>query len=284
MFADDILLVSAHKSFAVAEEYLQADWDEVAKWSHDNYLVINSDKTKVLHIATPFMLNPREPIIKLHSCKCFQLQKKSINTCFSDCKYIPCCNNFKYLGITVDCFFRWDLHVQRVCDRLRLLLLKLYYLRDSLSYEVKKLIYIALGESIIRYGLEGWGYANDVQLRKINIVQKRLLRIVQGETDCRLTLNDLITKCGLLSTKGLFYYNIIIKNYCNNEYLEFKENSFGLRNRKYLVPRVLNNLGKKQLRFLVPTLINELPQDLNTFVNMKKLKNFLKKWLQNNHV
>ena len=50
-------------------------------------------------------------------------------------------------------------------------------------------------------------------MRKINIVQKKLLRIVLGETDCRLSLNDLITKCGLLSTKGIFYYNLIIENY-----------------------------------------------------------------------
>jgi hypothetical protein len=44
--------------------------------------------------------------------------------------------------------------------------------------KVRKIIYTALAESIIRYGLEGWGFASDTHLRNIYIVQRKILKLL----------------------------------------------------------------------------------------------------------
>lgn len=51
MYADDAVLISVHKSFDDAVAHLQEDVNFIRKWCHDSSLVINENKTKIMHIT-----------------------------------------------------------------------------------------------------------------------------------------------------------------------------------------------------------------------------------------
>jgi hypothetical protein len=84
--------------------------------------------------------------------------------------------------------------------------------------------------------------------------------------------------------KGSFYYEILLDNYFGSKYLMLNENRFGLRVRRYILPRVADNFGKNSLRYLVPKLMNDSPPSCKNFKNMKILKLNLKMWLNSNFV
>lgn len=53
MYADDTALTVAHNNIEVAMKLLQEDFNTFQKWIHDNELIINDKKTKILCIKTP---------------------------------------------------------------------------------------------------------------------------------------------------------------------------------------------------------------------------------------
>jgi len=66
-------------------------------------------KTKVMHIRSPnakFQINPN---IIYHNLNC--LHKNIPNNCI--CESLELVTEYVYLGITVDCFFKWDKHIKK---------------------------------------------------------------------------------------------------------------------------------------------------------------------------
>lgn len=52
-YADDIAIVVKHKCLKTAISRMQEEFDKVSQWCHDHGLVINAEKTKLMHIRTP---------------------------------------------------------------------------------------------------------------------------------------------------------------------------------------------------------------------------------------
>lgn len=61
MYADDLCILRAGGDITEICRLIQQDIDAVVKWSHDNGIVLNSDKTKMLLIHSPYLCLPNPP-------------------------------------------------------------------------------------------------------------------------------------------------------------------------------------------------------------------------------
>ncbi|CAG9127549.1 unnamed protein product [Plutella xylostella] len=57
MYADDMCLLSAGKDIASMMDNIQDDFENITKWAHDNGIILNLNKTKCMHIHSPYNNN-----------------------------------------------------------------------------------------------------------------------------------------------------------------------------------------------------------------------------------
>ncbi|KAJ8948604.1 hypothetical protein NQ318_007608 [Aromia moschata] len=74
-----------------------------------------------------------------------------------------------YLGVVVDKHIRWDSHIEYLKKKLRYVLSKIKHIKTFLQPKQLKIIYHALVESHLTYGIIAWGAANKTCLNDIAI-------------------------------------------------------------------------------------------------------------------
>ena len=118
MFADDLCTLSAGTNLTETCHLVQNDIDAAVKWSHDNGIILNSEKTNFLIIHSPYLCTPESaPNMYTHSFACFH---NNLINC--QCKPFEKVDCVTYLGVKVDKNLSWVYHIDYLCNKLRLLL------------------------------------------------------------------------------------------------------------------------------------------------------------------
>ena len=65
MFADDIVILVCHDNFGMCQRMIQANFDTLTEWCHDNGIVINGKKN-CLHAFLPAQYAHPKSQIKYH--------------------------------------------------------------------------------------------------------------------------------------------------------------------------------------------------------------------------
>ncbi|XP_059045776.1 uncharacterized protein LOC131841473 [Achroia grisella] len=176
MFADDLCTIHASGDIAEISRLVQEDVDNIVKWSHDNGIILNIEKTKMLIIKSPYCSVPDiHCSIITHSYDCLHKQ------CNCICKPIERVNCVTYLGMQIDENFNWRYHIEKLCDKMRVMLCKFYNLQFKVPQKVLRCLYMALIDSMIGYGLECYGLTFKTYIEKIEIIQIRFLKLIVGE-------------------------------------------------------------------------------------------------------
>lgn len=279
MYADDIAIITFHKNLELAETIMQTNFDTLQRFSHDYKLVINSKKTKVTHIRSPQQIT-RDINIIFHT-----------NDCLHDDKILCRCNqrigmvdNFKYLGVTIDWRFKFDEHIQNVAKKLRTCLYIFYHIQFFIkSRETKILIYKALAESHVRYGILSYGNTTKTYLNIIHNLQERILKIINNNKKDEPI--DLFKKFNILSAKNLFTYKLIVDNYFEKTYkikILHDIHTRSITENKYVIPTITNEYGRQTLKYAIPTTFNKLNNKLLSLTKYSEIKNKIKEWVLNN--
>ena len=284
MFADDTVILTSHKDLDKAVSQMQKKFNQMHKWTHDNELIINPDKTKIVHICSPFNKDKHAPIdIIFHENSCLHSQRSQ--TC-TNCKTkIKVVDNHEYLGISIDKHFTWRSHVNTICKRLRTCAYNFYTLSQILPMKVTKIVYTALVESIISYGILAWGNASIVHLQKIFMLQKKIIKnIVPCHLKHKLQFdtNLFFKELQILNIFDIYRYKIIIKYYYSTDHKFLYEHDKATRARAaelYRVPLYKNKYGKRLLKNIVPTEFNKIPVHLKKLRKYSEIKCKIKNWL-----
>lgn len=285
MYADDTVLLAAHRDIECAIEELQINFNRLLQWTHDNALVINSDKTKIIHICSPFNVQKYATInVIFHSHNCLHTLRS--DTCNSCIVHIEVVDSIVYLGVTIDRHFTWKPHINLLCNRLRACNYLLYNINYILPINLRKLMYSALVESLLSYGLLAWGNASMGHLYKLFAIQKRILKTI-APPNIKYGLNvgnDLFKALGFLRIYELFEYKLILMYYFSSDY-KFKYDSVKDTRAKtggmYKLPSHKNKHGKRRLGYTVPEVFNRIPPDLKDFNKYAHVKIGIKMWLLN---
>ena len=154
-YADDLVLV------AESPEMLQSLLNVLGQWCMDNYMSINPNKTKIMHIR-----HPRKEI----SNKKFHCRGKTID-------YI---DSYKYLGIIFTEHLSWGRAIENTAlsaNRAANYLIAKARVNGGFAYEVFTHLYNTLVVPIIEYSSFLWGFKPISQIDKI---QNNLMRSFLG--------------------------------------------------------------------------------------------------------
>jgi hypothetical protein len=167
-FADDTAIISASKNVRLAEQNIQECYNSICKWAHDKELVINESKTQIMHIHSHRNKSTYKVSVQSHSHACLH---QVIQKC--PCPKLSEVQSCKYLGITIDNHLNFKPHIENVCKRLRSMNAVFKVIRPKLTYDAARLLYIALCDSVVSYGLSSYGLAYKTNLEKISVIQKK---------------------------------------------------------------------------------------------------------------
>ena len=258
---------------------MQKTYNTMTKYAHDKKLTINNKKTKIMHIRSP-QYTTREIKIKIHDTKCLH---KHIPL---DCKCTQHMENvqqYRYLGITIDTKFKFDIHIDNVCKRLRTCSYYIYYLGNYVDYRTLKIIYSALVESIIRYGIESWGGTANTHMKKIENVQKRILKSFHRKK--QKTIESNIYKLNyFLPASQLYEYVIIINNFFSCLYktpVQHEQMTRQITTGQLKIPSFKNEYGKRTRDFIIPYIFNKMPNEIRQLTTYGQIKKQTKDWLLN---
>lgn len=286
-FADDTCLMAADKDVSVALKHIQEDFIAICKWSHDSGLVLNADKTKLIHICSSQNIDIDTEIVKVmaHSHDC--LHSPNVQ-CTSSCSTIEQVTAHTYLGLVIDNRFNWSKHIDKTCNKLRAIMAKFYIIKCKVPFSVLLTMYKTLVESILSYGLSSYGRTFKTYLDQIYNIQYRLLKlIVPLKIKNKFTSDPygLFKYCGVIPIHKKVELNLLIEQYFRTEIQVPKSHSITTRSitlKKLVKPKFNNDYGRRTSHYLIPHLINKLPVEIKNKITAKNIKNTLKKYFLNN--
>ncbi|XP_046812429.1 putative uncharacterized protein DDB_G0282133 [Lucilia cuprina] len=172
-YADDTAIVVSNENINDAMKIMQSQLNIATRWCHDNGLIINAQKTKIMHIKPRHFIDT-DIKIKFHDMNCLHNINNINDTCTT---YIELVTTYKYLGVYVDNNFKWNTHVDYLQKKLRKSAFMLYHLSNCATYNVLRQAYFAVVESYLRHGIAAWGNASHCRLLQNS--QDRILKILK---------------------------------------------------------------------------------------------------------
>ncbi|KAI5639565.1 reverse transcriptase (RNA-dependent DNA polymerase) domain-containing protein [Phthorimaea operculella] len=248
-YADDTCLIAAHECLRTAETLLQDDFNRICQWSHDAGLVLNAEKTKLIHIHSNQSRTVDAISIIGHDHNCLHLGIGNVH-----CKCLPLqqVTDQKYLGLVIDNNFNWGPHINNICNRLRAILAKFYIIKNRIPFKIRLQMYNALAESIITYGLSSYGRTFRSYLDDIYKLQVRLLKLVVP-FNFKIRIWDeaeLFTYCKVLPVHLNFKFQMLKEHFFRTE-IQNPTSHFKLTrqvtNKILLKPKTNNYYGRERL-------------------------------------
>jgi Reverse transcriptase (RNA-dependent DNA polymerase) len=277
-FADDTVLLFADKTWDKVHEVAENELRKVKNWFDNNLLTLNKDKTMYITFSPKTNTQPIYSSLKIHTTNCMSTDNKC------NCCILKNVSNIKYLGIVIDQHLKWNHHINSLVKKLRYTLHKFYNLRYILSFSNLKMVYHATVQSLIQYGITGWGGAYDVHLSKLVTLQNTLLKIMLKKPS-RYPTRLVYEESGVLQTRKL-YAKFVIKHIhqnCpptktqnnNHRYINTRSKT----KKSALLNRVNKGLTQRHAYFLGPKLYNLLPLNIRLTKSIKSFNQSCKNWL-----
>ena len=275
-FADDTCITYANKNLKTLESNINYDLKSVTEWLRANRLSLNVDKTKLLLFCTKGNKQVEDNIsIKLQGIK-----------------LIPT-DYVKYLGLYIDKHLSWNYHIKQLSLKLSRANGILSKLRHYAPNETLLSVYYAIFYSHLSYGCSLWSLTTNYNLDKINIIQKKCIRIINFEPFNSHTIK-------LFAKNKLLKFEDIITSTLLKLILEFKTNTlptelmslfqhaneihnYGTRralNDALFVPMIAStNHGLRSLKYSAPFIWNKFVRsypEIGRFKHSRGLLSFLK--------
>ena len=160
-FADDTFIIFNSKKLKTIETVINTELKQVIKWLGLNKLSLNAAKTELI-----FFHSKRRPI-----------NYDSISIKFNGIKLSPV-DHVKYLGMYLDSYLSWEYHIHELSKKLSRANGILSKLRYNAPFPVCLQVYYAIFYSHLIYGCNIWGLTTDENIEKIEILQKKCIRIL----------------------------------------------------------------------------------------------------------
>ncbi|KAK9882542.1 hypothetical protein WA026_021889 [Henosepilachna vigintioctopunctata] len=191
-------------------------------------------------------------------------------------------NSTKYLGVLIDTHLRWDLHSDLVSKRIRLLINKFKFLRQICTINELKMVYHALVEPHLTYGILGWGGLSDIYYKRMEITQKWIIKIMYRKTITYPTL-DLYEIADVFTIRKLYARSLLIHQHSVKPEVPENEQKYELRSISSIpIPKANKTIGLKVFTYLAPLLYRKLPPNIRKNINIGAYKRQIKIWIKTN--
>lgn len=247
-FADDTVLFLEATSWSIVETLATDDMKNIKIWLDNNLLSINVEKTKFMTFTSSN--NPTFDTLKIHKATCIN------HTCTCQ-QRINKAKIIKYLGLTIDQHLRWDYHIQVICNKLRQFLFIFKKIKNIMSPNKLKIIYYALVQSAISYGLIGWGGASKLYMNKLIILQKRILKIIFNKK-ISYSSTLLFKNFEIKQIAQIYCYSILLYLNKNFNILNYPKHIYNTRQKsKATLAKANKTIGQKYFLSYAPKIYNK---------------------------
>ena len=165
MYADDTTLQASDSDITSLQAKLNHDLSAINQWFIDNRLVLNTDKTVSMLLAT----HQRLATVK----------DTDLNFKVGD-KDIQQVKEAKLLGVTIDPHLNWDKHISKLCNKISRKLGLLKRLKKFMPNNTLHMLYNSIVLPHFDYANVVWGTACGTNLKQVYRLQKRAARIITG--------------------------------------------------------------------------------------------------------
>lgn len=263
-YADDTILYFTHVKLDMAISCMQSDLNLLVKYFFNNSIKLNTNKTKVI-----IFKNPKKRIgvvspLKCHDHACFRPPQEC------QCQDLIFYNSIKHLGIHLDADMKYNTHVSHLRNILCVTMFKLYRMNESLPIHTKRLVYFALVQSVVHYGITLY-YTGPNHI--VNQIKSVLVRLV------KMFFNNIpIGMLGIMSFETLAKYTDLRRNYFQENFRNIQQVDYSLRNQRYTVARFFNSYGKALPEYRIPLLLNDLPENLRSIESIGQVRRDLRNY------
>ena len=279
LFADDTNIFIYGQNVNALYQNANDVLDNVNEWLSVNKLSLNVEKTQYMIFrkrANNLVDNESHLHVRV------------------DNKIIKKVSSCKYLGVTIDDRLTFNEHVQLIINKIKRFCGIFYKLRFMLPVACLKNLYFALVHSQMIYGLEIYGNTFSTYLEPLQIINNKILRILQNKP-LSAPIKNLYSNFNTLPLQSLRDFKIIslVHKFVHNvsglppifcEYFTYNSqvHSYNTRQCEGLhVSSVSIAHGQKSLKCLGTKLWNNLPNSIKSIRGEKTFKNRLKLILLN---
>lgn len=260
-FADDTIVIYEDETWNGLKEKAERDMGNLIKCFGQKVLSINYEKT----CFVPF------------SCYASGLPEYDtlqIDISSEETITIQRANNVKYLGIIVDSHLRWDKHLVQVCKTLRSLLYKFKHFQQILDFKYLKILFQALVETRLTYGILAWGAAADAHLHNLEVIQKRFLKIISSKP-IRYSSDRIFAEAEVLDLRQHYFYKVVIRQFKSRFNLPLISHNYQTRLKTNNSLRMISSrtkIGQRNHIFLASRFYNFLPTEIKEVSNIYSFK------------
>ena len=203
-------------------------------------------------------------------------------------RYRACCIESeiyaKFLGLYIDPQLNWKVHVDKLCKKLSSSLFALRILRDKIDATTLSLVYFALFQSHLGYGVMLWGNSSQHYTVKVLRLQKKAIRIT-ARLGYSESCKPFFKQMKLLTVIGLYIFQILtfVKSNMHNIKQDPVNHSYSPRNRHKFIRPISHSTAiyEKSVSYSGLSLYNTLSYDMQN-ANEKEFKKRLKLFLVEN--
>lgn len=247
----------------VIKNTLNAELRHLFNWIKSNKLTLNTSKTHYM-ISSPLMS---------------QSPKLDI---FIDDNLLDQVSECKFLGVIIDNRLIWRSHVAMLNTKLSKLIGVLFKVRNNITTDCLRQIYLSLAYPSLLYCSSVWGGAFDTLINDIFITQKKLLRVITfthryAHTDPLfkelklLKFHDIITFQTVSFVHKSLYFSQIVSDF---------QRLGSTRNTRYpnnlVIPLCRTSHAKRCLSSRGASLWNLLPEEMKNIAPKSLFKNKIK--------
>ena len=161
-FADDTFIIYNSKNPKTLETVMNHELKLMTKWLRLNKLSLNASKTELIFFHSQrHKLDYDNITIKLNR----RIKLKPVDF-------------VKYLGMLIDKYLSWDFHINQLCKSLSRANGILSKLRYNAPLDNCLQVYHAIFTSHLTYGCNVWGLGNSDNIDKVEVLQKKCVRIM----------------------------------------------------------------------------------------------------------
>ena len=282
-FSDDTFFSS--KKLKTIETIMNTELKFASLWLKLNKLSLNTDKTELIFFhSKQHKLNYENISIKLNGKKLEPVDK------------------IKYLGMYIDKYLSWNFHIQQLSHKLSRANGILSKLRHHAPINICLQVYYAIFYSHLIYGCNIWGLTTEENLNKIEVLQKKCVRIMTF-SDFNSHTNSLFIDLKLLKVRDIiksqqlklvfeFNNNLLphdlMKLFKLDRDIHNYETSSSFKNLLHIPVIHTTNYGNKSIKYHCPLIWNNLVNNplfineitivsLENIMNIHHFKRILKK-------
>ena len=242
MFADDTTLIFKNSNLSILENICNYELNKFYQWSLSNRLSVNAEKT-VFNIITNKKISTELPIT-IYLCQ-RSLARKSVIT---------------FLGVQIDEKLKFTDHVSYISKKISKSIGILNNFKNFVPSSILKTLYYSFVYPYVSYCCTIWGSTYSVHLRPLIVMQKKVIRIINGASYLSHT-NVLFLQGNFLKIVDLYQYLIGIYMFKNSGLDTFSSNhGYNTRNSELSNPIFQRlTLTQHSVYFKGPKIWNSIP-------------------------